>query len=198
MSDPSDRLERAIAQLGAEHEPPPGWEAQVLAAIEPQRAAVPERRPWLRRWWPAIPTAVLAAAVLVLVLRPGRSEALEVAFVATAGDPSRGATRGEQRADEVTLGSRLDLAVRGGRGHRALWLYRVGSGLVAACPGDARCDTAGGAPHLALTAGQIGEYQIVVLTTDAALPAPSGDYDRDVAALLDARIDNTTKTFRVR
>jgi hypothetical protein len=197
MSDPSDRLERAIAQLGAEHEPPPGWEARVLAAIEPQRTAAPERRPWLRRWWPAIPTAVLAAAVLVLVLRPPRPEKLAVAFAVTAGDPSRGAMRGEQRSDDVTLGSRLDLAVRGGGGHRALWLYRDG-GLVAACPGDARCDTAGGAPHLALTASQIGRYQIVVLTADAALPAPSGNYDRDVAALLDARIEIATKDCQVR
>jgi len=38
--DPIARLEHALEQLGAEHQPPPGWEARVLAAVEPR----PRRR----------------------------------------------------------------------------------------------------------------------------------------------------------
>lgn len=45
MTDPDRRLEHAIRQLGADLEPPPGWEARVLAAVEPRR-----RRGWARGW----------------------------------------------------------------------------------------------------------------------------------------------------
>lgn len=199
MSDPSDRLERAIAQLGAEHEPPAGWEARVLAAVEPRSAGspgAPERRPWLRRWWPVIPSAVLAAAVLVLWLRPVKAEAVAVVFRIDRGDPSRGATRGTISARDVPLGSQLDLGVRGGGEHRALWVYRDGKRLVVACPGDARCD-AGGAPRVVLTADQIGSYQAVALSSGTALPAPLGDYDRDMAALAKAGVDAAPQEFRV-
>lgn len=39
MEDKSDygRLERAIAMLGIDDEPPAGWEARVLAAVKPDR-----------------------------------------------------------------------------------------------------------------------------------------------------------------
>ena len=62
MSDPTTRLEQAIEQLGADLEPPPGWEARVLAAVEPRR------RSWLARGWFAIPA--VAAIALVAVLLP--------------------------------------------------------------------------------------------------------------------------------
>ena len=197
MSDPSDRLERAIAQLGAEHEPPPGWEAKVLAAIESPRAAAPERRPWLRRWWPAIPTAVLAAAVLVLVLRPTRPEALKLVVATRAGDPSRGAMRGGDQLDDVPLGNLIDISVRGGE-HRAVWVYRDSARLVAACPRDASCETADGALRLVWKVDQIGRYQVVALTGSQALPEPTGDYERDLAALVHGNIDNQTREFQVR
>jgi predicted DNA-binding protein (UPF0251 family) len=53
------RIEDALAQLGAEHEPPPGWEARVLAATH-----VTRRRPW---WYAAggLAAAVAAQAILI-------------------------------------------------------------------------------------------------------------------------------------
>lgn len=42
------RLERGIAQLGADKEPPVGWEAGVLRAVS---AAPAERPSWWRRAW---------------------------------------------------------------------------------------------------------------------------------------------------
>jgi hypothetical protein len=196
MSDPSDRLERAIAQLGADHEPPPGWEAKVLAAVESPRAAAPERRPWLRRWWPAIPAAVLAAAVLVVVLRPVRPEQFALA-VTPRPDASRGAMRGGGGLDDVSLGGVLDIAVQGGE-RRAVWVYRDSRKLVAACPRDAGCEVIDGALRLAWKVDQIGKYQVVALAGSQALPAPTGDYDRDLSALVQQRIEYKTQDVTVR
>ena len=45
---------------------------------------------------------------------------------------------------------------------------------------------------------QTGNFKIVVLSADAPLPVPSGNYDRDVAPLTEAHIDNVTMDFQVR
>ena len=56
--EPISRIEAALARLGAEHEPPVGWEARVLAATAP-----PPRRAW---WWLAIAMKALKAATRML------------------------------------------------------------------------------------------------------------------------------------
>src|SRR6185295_11711421 len=61
MIESNQRIEAALAQLGAEYEPPLGWEARVLAATR-------ARRPW---WWYAMPGfAVTALAVCAVALWP--------------------------------------------------------------------------------------------------------------------------------
>jgi hypothetical protein len=170
MSDPITRLEQAIEQLGAGLEPPPGWEARVLAAVEPRR------RSWFARGWFAIPA--LAAVVLVAVLLPRAAhrapEPLALSAELVAGS-------------QVMRGpSALRAIARGGKGHRAIWIYRDGRELAAACPGHPACDSSGDALRIVLDPVPIGSYQIIALSSEAALPATTGSPDRDLAAAQDA------------
>ena len=171
MSDPSTRLERAIERIGADLEPPPGWEARVLAAV------APPRRSWLagRRWF-AIPVAAAAvAAVVVLTRLPGRDPAplaLAADLVATSQ-----AMRGP---------SGLRVVVRGGEGERAIWIYRDGRALEAACPGHPACEASEDALRIVLAGAPIGSYQIIAVSSAAGLPVPTGSVERDLAAAVDA------------
>lgn len=192
MTEPSERLERAIAQLGAEHEPPAGWEAKVLAAIESSRPPAPARRAWLHRWWPAIPAFAAAAAALVLWLRVGRAEPLTLAMAVTSGsEPTRGAaTHDEVTRVTVALGDRVTLTVEGGGRHRALRVYRdAGGRLEIDCPRDPGCQSDDGALRVVFEARLLGAYQVLALTSDQPLPASTRIYDTDSSAATDAHLD---------
>ena len=169
MSDPSTRLEQAIEQLGADLEPPPGWEARVLAAVEPRR------RSWFARGWLAVPAVAAIALVAVLLPRSAHraSEPLALSAELVAG------------AQVMRGPSALRAIARGGDGHRAIWIYRDGREL-AACPGHPACETAGDALRIVLDPVPIGSYQIIALSSAAALPAATGSPDRDLAAAQDA------------
>jgi hypothetical protein len=198
MNEPSTRLERAIAQLGAEHEPPAGWEARVLAAIEPKQ---PQRSlwAWLRRWWAGIAIPVLAAGAAILLIHLRAPKPLEVAF-SIERDPKLvvrgGSAQGSGRVVVVPLYSRLVLTAEGGTGHRALWVYRGERELVAACPGDPKC-APGDEPRLVLTLDKIEQFQVLALSSDGELPRPTGRYDDDQAAAVEAHIDVKTREFKV-
>ena len=55
----NDRIEEALVRLGAEHEPPPGWEARVLAAVRPPRRRV---------WWIALIMVIMIVAIGALLV----------------------------------------------------------------------------------------------------------------------------------
>ena len=118
MNDPSTRLERAIAQLGSEHEPPPGWQARVLAAIESSKPPQSSPLAWLRRWWAAIAAPVLAAAAVVLWFSLDRPRPLRLA-VALESDPKLvvrgGSSSGTGDVVAVPLHSRVVLTAHGGK-----------------------------------------------------------------------------------
>jgi hypothetical protein len=173
MSESSTRLERAIEQLGADLEPPPGWEARVLAAVEPRRRSW---LAWLARGWPAIPAVAAIALAVVLLPRSPRHEAEPLALSADLAAGSQ-VMRGP---------SGLRAVARGGEGHRAIWIYRDGRELVAACPGHRACLSSDDALSIVLDAAPIGSYQIIALSSAAALPVPTGSPERDLGAALDA------------
>ena len=169
MSDPRTRLEQAIEQLGADLEPLPGWEAWVLAAVEPRR------RSWFARGWLAVPAVAAIALIAVLLPRSAHRapEPLALSAELVAG------------AQVMRGPSALRAIARGGDGHRAIWLYRDERELVAACPGHPACQTTGGALRIVLDPVPIGSYQIIALSSAAVLPAPTGSPDRDLAAAQD-------------
>lgn len=187
MSESSTRLERAIEQLGADLEPPPGWEARVLAAVEPRR------RSWLARWlargWIAIP-ALAALAIAVVVLLPASPERAAEPLTLSA-DLAAGS--------QVMRGpSGIRATCRGGEGHRAIWIYRDAHELVAACPGHRACQSSGGALSIVLDDAPIGSYQIIALSSAAALPEPTGSPERDLGAAIDAGVSWKLQELEVR
>jgi hypothetical protein len=170
MSDPITRLEHAIEQLGADLEPPPGWEARVLAAVEPRR------RSWLARGWFAFPVAAAAVLVVVLLVVPSQRarEPLALSAELVAGS-------------EVMRGpSALRASARGGEGHLAIRIYRDGHELIAACPGHPACQDSGAALSIVLDGAPIGSYQVIALSSAAALPAATGSPEPDLAAAIGA------------
>jgi hypothetical protein len=177
MTEPLARIEAALSRLGAEHEPPAGWEARVLAAtVERKR----------RRWWVfPIPVAVLAMAVgaywLVVIPRPS---ALQVATILTKTDGTtrRAAPTNDDSTPAIT-GDVLTVEVKDGGQYRALWIYRDRQ-LETHCPSDLRCRILDKTTTIELTLELIGKYDVVAVSSDSPIPEPKGvlQIDLDKAA----------------
>jgi hypothetical protein len=181
MTDPMrDRMEQAIARLGAEREPPPGWQARVFARLERRRAV---------RMWFAIAALAAAAACVALALRGPRPGALSMTAELTRGPRIMRGDASEIRA-----------AAQGGAGRLAIWVYRNGRELVATCPGHAGChgDGRGDALGLELPVERTGTYQVVAVSAAARLPVPAGSYDADLAAVIDAGANWTGRQLDLR
>lgn len=168
----TERIEAALARLGAEHEPPVGWEARVMAAVGASR----------RRWWlyaaPGVALAA-AAAVAVIVLRPPPELALNVAVKHSA----------RYRGDEASAGDTAHIVVSGGKGPRAIWVYHEEVQLVLRCPGDPTCRISDASTEVDVTLSSAGAYTVVALTGGSSLPPLTGSYDADTAAAKDAGLD---------
>lgn len=169
----TERIEAALARLGAEHEPPVGWEARVLASVGASR----------RRWWvyaaPGLALAAAAAVALVVVLQPTPELALNVKVQHTA----------KYRGDEASAGDIAHIVVSGGKGTRAIWVYHEEVQLVLRCPDDPRCRVSDASTEADVTLSSAGAYTIVALTGSSKLPALTGTYDADTAAAKDAGLD---------
>jgi hypothetical protein len=176
---PDDRIAAALARLGAEHEPPVGWEARVMAAVDGTR----------RRWWVyAAPGAALAAAAavaLIVVRRPPPALALNVDIKHSA----------LYRGNEASPGDIAHIVVQGGKSPRAIWVYHEEVKLVLRCPGDPRCRISDDSTEVDLTLSSAGTYTVVALTAASGLPALGGSYDADTAAAKDAGLE--VRQFRL-
>jgi hypothetical protein len=170
----TERIEAALARLGAEHEPPVGWEARVLAAVGATRR---------RRWWvyaaPGVALAAAAAVALVLLRQPVPELALNVKVVHST----------RIRGDEASAGDRAHIVVSGGKGPRAIWIYHEEVQLVLRCPGDPRCRVSESSTEVDVPLNSVGAYTVVALTGVSGLPALPGSYDADTAAAKDAGLD---------
>jgi hypothetical protein len=167
------RIEAALAQLGADHEPPAGWEARVMAAVGASRR---------RRWVYAAPGVALAAAAavaLIVLRRPVPEIALNVGIQHSA----------KYRGDEASAGDIAHIVVSGGKGPRAIWVYHEEVQLVLRCPGDPKCQVSDASTEVDLTLNSAGAYTVVALTGSSELPALTGTYDADTAAAKDAGLD---------
>ncbi|HEX2686904.1 MAG TPA: hypothetical protein VHN14_09810 [Kofleriaceae bacterium] len=74
-------------------------------------------------------------------------------------------------------------ATQGGP-NRVIWVYH-NDALILACPGTARCRSSDHSMTVEFTLNLLGEYVIVALASQSAIPAPKGTYDLDVAMLRD-------------
>lgn len=181
-SAPASRLERAIAQLGSEHEPPLGWQVRVFIEID-RRGYDARRRPWWRFAFPALALGVL---VFPLVCPARYQTSPTPPTVAIRRVFERQVTRGGDGPDGAA-GDRFRVSTRGPSTYRAIWLYREEGELVAACPGHPSCRDVGrnffadGELSLELTLDQVGLYLAVAIAADHPLPTPRGVYDADLA-----------------
>lgn len=158
QTDPAlERIESALTALGAEHVPPIGWEARVLASTAPPRRT---------RWWIwAAPLGVAAAVVVAfLLVRPDSPRPLELAVsVEQGGALVRGAN--------AHVGDSIVASASGGGRQHAVWIYRDDR-LVLAC---------GNARPCRLVLATPGDYTVVALAADGEIAAPRGRLDDDVA-----------------
>jgi hypothetical protein len=167
------RLRQDIAGIGADEEPPAGWETRVWARIGERK-----RRPrWI--WFLApVGAAALAATLFFAVPRTPSSPSLVQEVV--AGGPIR-------RAAGARPGDRLDLrAGTAGSPHAELRLYRNGRDLVLRCPsdaGDPSCRRDGDALLASLTLPSVGDYQAMLVLDDEPLPPPRKGLDADAGAV---------------
>jgi hypothetical protein len=179
MTEPIARIEAALASLGAEHEPPLGWEARVLAAAG---------RPRRMLWWFSAPVALCAVLLLCLWPRAPAQLALDLAL---EGGPR---VRGEQRVGEGYTGQILRATASGGGAHRAIRIY-CNDKLVAACPASEGCR---GADHIDFELRALGRYNIIALASGSPIPEPTGALDADLAALLEAGVVKELRPLTVR
>ena len=182
MSDPITRIEGEIAKLGAEHEPPAGWQARVLAATAPKRR--------VRWWWFALPAVAIATVIALVVMRQDDPQQLALAVeIESSGTVMRGSS--------AKVGDVIKATVKGGK-HRTIWIYRDDHELVLACPGSTDCRLAPRTMTGRATVHVPGRYSIVVTTSDSPLPPPTGSLDADVAAAHAAKATSKMSTVEVR
>ena len=198
MTAPLDRIEAALAQLGAEHEPPAGWEARVLAAVRSEQL----RRPWWRIAVPAL-TLATAAGIAVLVIRSKPPGPLVLEVVAESLTPVRGEPAGPKRMDAERVEERavhdiVHVAASGGAGQRAIRVYRNETELVMACPGNLACRVSHDGITVDVTLDKVGDYAIVAIASEQALPAMPGTYDADTAAAIKANAAHSKRKLHAR
>jgi hypothetical protein len=189
VTAPLDRIEAALAQLGAEHKPPDGWEARVLAAV---RSEQQPRRPWWQIAVPALALATAAGIAVLILVRPPLDRPLALAVVAESPTQVRGEPRGPSRMrgegmEVRAVGDVLHVMASGGAGQRAIRVYRNETELVIACPGHSACGVASDRITVDLTLAKVGTYTIVAIASEEALPAMPANYNADTAAAIQAK-----------
>ena len=184
MTDPITRVEAALKQLGAAHEPPRGWETRVLAATR--------SRPRWCLWWFVLPA--LAMIVSAPLFWPRSAPTDDRVALHVILDPVGPTMRGSS----AHVGDRVRVTAAGSDPYRALWVYRNEHELVVACPGGPSCRRAGDATTADLTLLAVGRYTLVAITSSTPLPAPRGAYDTDQAAAREAGATSQSQPLEVR
>jgi len=172
-----ERIAHALADLGDGVQRRSDHVARVLttAAADPSLRRAPPRltRRAAQRIGPVL--AVAAAIAVVWWLRRDRApEAPRFAVEIVARGPRR--LRSDPQWGDPQRGDRVRVTARPGA---ALWIYRNDRELLRACPRD--CHRDGDRLVTELDLDSIGRYQIVWLSTDA-VPPPTGNVERDIAA----------------
>ena len=175
--EPIRRIEAALTRLGAEHDPPPGWEARVLAAV-----ATRQRRPWWMYAAPGFALAAAAAVAIVILLPRAPPPQLALDVTTRPGAVVRGSP------DERVIGDTVQIAATGARRHLAVRVYRDEVHLVISCPESLACRISRDAAEVDLKIAEVGSYTVVAATSNDPLPVLTGKLDADSAALTRAGV----------
>ena len=181
-----ERLRAEIAALGAEDEPPVGWQARVWERLDQRRERRRPRWPGWRGW--IVPAGVgaaasLAALFLIFLIRPPAPRPPSLRVEVQAGATVR-------RGGEAQPGDLLRLtAATGGARHAELRVYRNDTELVLRCSTDRPCSRRGDELRAAVLLDAVGRYQPLLMRAESPLPAPVSDLDKDTSAALAAGAD---------
>jgi hypothetical protein len=142
-------------------------------------------------------TIAAAAAILLWMHVPTPRNELSLTWSVASIAGSR-ASSGGASPPSMSLGQVLvaHVSLPGATG--AIWLYREGSALVAACPGHAcRADSESGVIIAEFRPTTIGSYELIA-ASGATLPAPPATSIDAIATLRGAGIHFQIETIRVR
>ena len=187
-----ERLRAELAGLGAEDEPPVGWEARVWEQLDNPRERR-ERRERRRPRWPGwrgwrpwiVPVGVGLAASLaaLLLIRPPGPLPPSLRAEVEAGATVR-------RGGEAQPGDLLRLtAATGGARHAELRVYRNDTELVLRCSTGRPCTRRGEELSAAVLLDTVGRYQPLLMRAESPLPPPVSDFEKDTSAALAAGAD---------
>ena len=184
-----EQLCAEIAALGAEDQPPVGWQARVWKRLDQGRERLDQRRERRRSWWPGqrgwlVPAGVAAAALAALLLiRPPEPRPPSLRVEVQAGTTVR-------RGGEAQPGDLLRLtAATGGARHAELRVYRNDTELVLRCSTDRPCSRQGDELRAAVLLDAVGRYQPLLMRAEKPLPSPVSDLEKDTTAALAAGAD---------
>jgi len=187
-----ERIEQAIARLGADREPPPGWQARVLAEV-----AIRGRGRGRVRWWHLVVPALSAATVgFVLVAWLATSSAKATVELSIRRISARQVVRG---GEDFLLGDRLEVRASCGGTRCSFRAYRDDR-LLLACPGDPGCRVADGASSAEVGLDHLGGYLVVAFPASAAsiVEDAGGTLDGDLSRLRAADVVVRQWSFLVR
>ncbi|HEY0553610.1 MAG TPA: hypothetical protein VGG20_05050 [Thermoanaerobaculia bacterium] len=183
-----EQLFAEIAALGAEDQPPVGWQARVWERLDQRRER--RRSNWLG-WvnWPGwrgwlVPAGAAAAALAALLLiRPPGPQPPSLRAEVQAGATVR-------RGGEAQPGDLLRLtAATGGSRHAELRVYRNDTELVLRCSTERPCSRQGDELRAAVLLDTVGRYQPLLMRAEKPLPSPVSDLEKDTTAALAAGAD---------
>ncbi len=173
-----EQLKGEIASLGEGLEPPGDWQARTFARLEQRTQS--RRRSRLWGWLQAgLGTAAAAALVVVLGLR----------FEPAPSGLELTRARGSEalRSLEAAPGDPLHLRAPAARAHVELRIYRNDLELLMRCATAAPCQRRRGRIEATFQIPGPGTYQVLWLSSEQPLPAPTGrgldaDAERALAA----------------
>lgn len=179
-----ERLRVEIAALGAEDEPPVGWQARVWERLDQRRE---RRRPWWpggwRGWLVPVGVGLAASLAALFLIRPPAPRPPSLRVEVQAGPTVR-------RGGEAQPGDLLRLtATTGGARHAELRVYRNDTELVLRCSTERPCSRRGDEVRAAVLLDAVGRYQPLLMRAEIPLPSPVSNLEKDTRAALAAGAD---------
>ena len=178
-----ERLYAEIAALGAEDEPPAGWQARVWERLDQRRERRRLRWPRWRGWLVPVGVGLAASLAALILIRPPGPQPPSLRAEVQAGATVR-------RGGEAQPGDLLRLtAATGGARHAELRVYRNDTELVLRCSTERPCSRRGDEVRAAVLLDAVGRYQPLLMRSKIPLPSPVSDLDKDTSAALAAGAD---------